>query len=286
MNLIIQGPAIQAKDAEAVAELAAAARIEPLSERAFRLFRADPGREARVRAYCESARLDYGFVPDGRTLEQFGLLVTDMDSTLITIECIDEIADMVGVKPQVAEITASAMRGEIDFAQSLTRRVALLEGLEQEALQRVYDERLRLSPGAEEMLAALKAHGVKVMLVSGGFTFFTERLKQRLGLDFIAANTLEIVDGKLTGRVLGKILDAQGKADALNRVREQLGLGQEQVIGMGDGANDLAMLAQAGVSIAYHAKPVVREKATYAINYSGLEALPTLFAPAPSRRCN
>lgn len=278
MNLIIQGPAIQAKDAEAVAELAAAARIEPLSERAFRLFRADPGREARVRAYCESARLDYGFVPDGRTLEQFGLLVTDMDSTLITIECIDEIADMVGVKPQVAEITASAMRGEIDFAQSLTRRVALLEGLEQEALQRVYDERLRLSPGAEEMLAALKAHGVKVMLVSGGFTFFTERLKQRLGLDFIAANTLEIVDGKLTGRVLGKILDAQGKADALNRVREQLGLGQEQVIGMGDGANDLAMLAQAGVSIAYHAKPVVREKATYAINYSGLEALPKLFS--------
>ncbi len=280
MNLVIQGPAIQPKDAEALAELTSAAHIEPVSAHAFRLRGASRGREAEVRAYCENARLDYGFVAQGRSLDQFGLLVTDMDSTLITIECIDEIADMVGVKPEVAQITASAMRGEIDFAESLTRRVALLKGLEQESLQRVYDERLRLSPGADRMLAALKAHGIRILLVSGGFTFFTERLKQGLDLDFTASNTLEITNGKLTGRVLGKILDARGKADALHRVRAQLGLSREQVIGMGDGANDLAMLAQAGISIAYHAKPVVREKTTYSINYSGLDALLNLLAAA------
>jgi len=199
--------------------------------------------------------------------------VMDMDSTLIGIECIDEIADMQGLKPQVAAITDSAMRGEIDFAESLRRRVALLEGLEEGALQRVYDERLQLNPGAEDMLAALKKHGIKTLLVSGGFVFFTERLKQRLGLDFAHANTLEVVDGKLTGKVLGQILDAQGKAEALLHISGELGLRPEQVIAMGDGANDLKMMAKAGISIAYHAKPVVREQASYALNFVGMDGL-------------
>jgi len=184
---------------------------------------------------------------------------------------------MQGLKPQVAEITEAAMRGEIDFAESLRRRVALLEGLDEGALQRVYDERLQLNPGAEAMLAALKQHGIRTLLVSGGFVFFTERLKQRLGLDYAHANTLEIVDGKLTGNVLGNILDAQGKAEWLVNTREELGLKPEQVIAMGDGANDLKMMAQAGVSIAYHAKPVVRSQASYAFNFVGLDGLVNLF---------
>ncbi|HEY3325799.1 MAG TPA: phosphoserine phosphatase SerB, partial [Novimethylophilus sp.] len=201
------------------------------------------------------------------------LVVMDMDSTLICIECIDEIADMYGLKPQVAEITASAMRGEIEFAESLRRRVALLQGLNQGALQRVYDERLRLNPGAEFMLGELKKNGIRTLLVSGGFTFFTDRLKQRLGLDYTQANTLEIVDGQLTGKALGTILDAQGKADSLNLVRQELGLSKEQVVAIGDGANDLKMMAAAGAGIAYHAKPVVQAQATYALNHVGLEGV-------------
>jgi phosphoserine phosphatase len=197
----------------------------------------------------------------------------DMDSTLISIECIDEIADMQGLKPQVSAITEAAMRGEIDFAESLRQRVSLLAGLDQSALQRVYDERLQLSPGAETLLAAARAAGIRTLLVSGGFTFFTERLQPRLALDYTAANTLELADGKLTGRVMGDIVDAQGKADWLNRVRAELTLERAQVIAMGDGANDLKMMAEAGLSIAYRAKPVVREKASYALNQVGLEGV-------------
>jgi phosphoserine phosphatase len=216
-------------------------------------------------------------VRPGLQLSNFGLVVMDMDSTLITIECIDEIADMQGLKPMVSEITEAAMRGEIDFAESLRRRVALLKGLDEGALQRVYEERLQLNPGAEIMLSGLKEHNIKTMLVSGGFTFFTERLKARLGLDFAHANTLEIVDGKLTGQVLGDIVDAQAKANYLNRGRKELNLHPEQVIAIGDGANDLKMMAQAGTSIAYHAKPIVRTQAGFAFNFVGLNGLLNLF---------
>ena len=229
-----------------------------------------------VASFCWEEQLDYGYVRPSLKLSDFGLLVMDMDSTLITIECIDEIADMYHLKPQVSAITEAAMRGEIDFAESLRRRVALLEGLEESALQRVYDERLQLSPGAETMLAKLKELGIKTLLVSGGFVFFTERLKARLGLDFAQANTLEILNGKLTGKVLGNILDAQGKADCLVRTRDELTLKGKQVIAMGDGANDLKMMTQASVSIAYHAKPVVRSQASYAFNFVGLDGLTTL----------
>lgn len=277
MNLIIQGThTIAATHLDHLAGLAQSRQREQISEHAWRLTaaQAHPG----IAPYCLANRLDCGFVPRDRKLADFGLVVMDMDSTLISIECIDEIADMQGLKPQVAAITEAAMRGEIEFAESLRRRVALLAGLDEHALQRVYDERLKLNPGAETMLAKLKEHGIKTLLVSGGFVFFTERLKARLGLDYTQANTLEVANGKLTGKALGKILDAQGKADWLVKIREELELKPEQVIAMGDGANDLKMMAQAGISIAYHAKPVVREQASYALNFVGLDGLVNLLA--------
>ncbi len=276
MNLIIQAlHDIPAAHIDRLAGLSLASRVEQVGTHVYRLRGAKP--HDGVPMFCYEHQLDYGFVRAGQHLSDFGLVVMDMDSTLISIECIDEIADMQGLKPQVAEITEAAMRGEIDFAESLRRRVALLEGLEEGALQRVYNERLRFNPGAEIMLAELKKHGIKTLLVSGGFVFFTERLKARLGLDFAQANTLEIVDGKLTGKVLGKIVDAQAKADWLVKTRDELELQPSQVIAMGDGANDLKMMAQAGVSIAYHAKPVVRVQASYALNFVGLDGLVRLF---------
>lgn len=273
MNLIVQGPDIPTRSLKQLAKLTGAAAIEAVSCAAFRLTEANDSHRGEVAAFCEANRLDHGWVPAERRIGDFGLLVMDMDSTLITIECIDEIADMQGLKPQVSAITEAAMRGEIDFAESLRRRVSLLAGLEQSALQRVYDERLQLSPGAETLLAAARAAGIRTLLVSGGFTFFTERLKPRLGLDYTAANTLEVAGGRLTGRVLGDIVDAQGKADWLNRIRDQLGLKKKQVIAMGDGANDLKMMAESGISIAYRAKPVVRAQASYALNRVGLEGV-------------
>lgn len=276
MNLIIQATYdIAPEQLKALNGLTGACRAEQISSRAYRLI--DARRHDGVASYCWEQKLDYGYVRPSQKLSDFGLLVMDMDSTLITIETIDEIADMYQMKPQVSAITEAAMRGEIDFAESLRRRMALLEGLDESALQLVYDERLQLSMGAEKMLAKLKEHGIKTLLVSGGFTYFTERLKARLGLDFAYANTLEIVNGRLTGKVLGKILDAQGKADFLLHTRDELELGGKQVIAMGDGANDLKMMSQASVSIAYHAQPVVRSQATYAFNFVGLDGLLTLF---------
>jgi phosphoserine phosphatase len=200
----------------------------------------------------------------------------DMDSTLITIECIDEIADMQGIKPQVALITAAAMRGEIDFRESLTRRVALLAGLPVEALARVYEERLALSPGAERMLDGFHRAGAQSLLVSGGFTYFTDRLKRRAGLGHTLSNVLEIRDGRLTGHIEGEIVDAAAKAGALRALRADLGAGT--AVALGDGANDLPMFREADVSIAYRAKPVVRAQATHAIDHCGLDAVLNLFA--------
>jgi phosphoserine phosphatase len=276
MNLIVQAVHdIPAAQVQHLATLSGASRIEQVHAHVYRLPDAQP--QDGIAPYCLEHQLDYGFVEPHRKLSDFGLLVMDMDSTLISIECIDEIADMQGLKPEVAAITESAMRGEIDFAESLRRRVALLEGLEEGALQRVYDERLRLNPGAEAMLAAVKQHGIQTLLVSGGFVFFTDRLKQRVGLDHTRANTLEVANGRLTGKVVGAIVDAQGKAEALMHLRDELGLRADQVIAMGDGANDLKMMAHAGVSIAYHAKPVVRAQASYALNFVGLDGLVNLF---------
>lgn len=279
MRLVIQSSLIQPQHLQHITKLCGG-QFTRLSAQAYALrinFDGHAEPSAEIRAYCGTQQLDCAFVADEHILQNFGLVVMDMDSTLIAIECIDEIADMYGLKPEVSKITASAMRGEIEFAESLQRRVALLAGLDESALQRVYDERLRLNPGALELLAACKQHGIRTLLVSGGFTFFTSRLKSMTGLDYTQANTLEIIDGKLSGKVLGNIVDAQGKADSLIQLRKKLGLKEEQVIAIGDGANDLKMMAAAGVNIAYHAKPIVQQQATYALNYSGLDGVINLF---------
>ncbi|WP_047532896.1 phosphoserine phosphatase SerB [Methylotenera sp. N17] len=233
---------------------------------------------AEVARFCAEQLLDYAVVPDQQRLNQFGLCVMDMDSTLISIECIDEIADMMGIKPQIAEITEAAMRGELDFAASLKKRVALLKGLPESALHRVIEERLQLNPGAQAWITACKAHRISTMVVSGGFTFFANHVKQLLGLDYAVSNTLEIVDGKLTGNILGDIVDAQRKADELVKLRDQLGLKPEQTIAIGDGANDLKMMAAAAIGIAYHAKPVVQQQAKYALNHTGLDGVINLLS--------
>src|SRR5690606_17608872 len=185
----------------------------------------------------DNYRIDFAFLSQIDLLRERRILAMDMDSTLISIECIDEIADAVGRKPQVAAITEAAMRGEIkDFSESLRRRVALLEGVPESALMEVYEQRLRLNPGAERLVSVAQQHGLKILLVSGGFTFFTEKLKARLGLDVCHANVLEVAQGKLTGRVLGDIVDAKGKAAHLAKLAEELGATPDQIIAVGDGA--------------------------------------------------
>lgn len=227
-----------------------------------------------INALSESSQMDYAFVPAGQKLSEFKLVAMDMDSTLITIECIDEIADLVGLKKEVAAITEATMRGEIaDFKESLTRRVALLKGLEYSTLHTIYEQRLNLSPGAETMLAATKAAGLESLLVSGGFTFFTDKLKQRLDLDHVRANVLEVRDGKLTGQVNGDIIDADGKKHYLEEVCEFMDINPSQAIVLGDGANDLKMMSIAGISVAFRAKPIVRAQTTYALSFAGLDGI-------------
>jgi phosphoserine phosphatase len=275
MQLIIQGDDVDTIDLKRIARNAGAAAIEQITPSAFRL--RDVSEAADVAALCEAACLDCAFVPESRRLSDFRLLAMDMDSTLITIETIDELADLVGCKQEVAEITEAAMRGEIEYDESLRRRLAVMKGLDEAALQRVYDERVRLSPGAEKLLAAAQRHGLKTLLVSGGFTYVTDRLKTRLKLDYTRSNRLEIVGGKLTGRVVGEIVNADGKRDALLQVCAELGLAPGQLIGIGDGANDLKFMSECGVSIAYHAKPVVRGATTYALNHADLSGVLPLF---------
>jgi phosphoserine phosphatase len=275
MNLILQGLQDDAAELEMIAGLASPANIVPIGERALRcedVLDTDEVRRA-VQDAAYAAQVDATFIQAGRKLADFALLAMDMDSTLITIECIDEIADMQGLKPQVSAITEAAMRGELDFAASLTQRVALLKGLETSALERVYDERLRISPGGEALLSAAKAAGLKTLLVSGGFTFFTERLQARLGLDYVHANLLEAENGRLTGRVVGGIVDAEEKMRTVQRVCAELGVDTSRAIVMGDGANDLKMMSVAGLSVAFRAKPVVRAQADVALNFCGLDGL-------------
>lgn len=274
-HLILQGADIATRDLKAIAKLTSASRIERLSEHAFRLLDAD--RHPDVEALCDEVRLDHAYVPPGRRLADMRLAVMDMDSTLIGIECIDEIADLHGIRSEVAAVTAAAMRGEIDYAESLRRRVQLLAGLQEQALERVYTERLALSPGAETMLKAFRAQGIRTLLVSGGFAFFTERLKKRLQLDSTCANHPEILAGRFTGRLLGDIVDAAGKARELRRVSANLGIGRAQILGIGDGANDLQFLAECGISVAYHAKPAVRAAAIHCLNHVGLDGVLHLF---------
>ncbi len=222
-----------------------------------------------------------GFAPPLK-LGDFKLIAFDMDSTLISIECVDEIADAVGKKAEVAAITEAAMRGEIaDYKDSLRQRVALLRGVTISDMEQVYTERLRINPGAAELINACKAAGLKVLLVSGGFTFFSERVRERLGIDFTRANVLEVESGpncgQLTGRMVdqpwGDICDGAEKRRTLLEVASLLGIDPSQCIAMGDGANDLPMMGVAGLSVAYHAKPAVRAQAMVAINEGGLDRL-------------
>ncbi|HOB67569.1 phosphoserine phosphatase SerB [Ottowia sp.] len=215
-------------------------------------------------------------------LRDFKLIAFDMDSTLINIECVDEIADAAGRKAEVAAITEAAMRGEItDYKESLRQRVAMLKGVREEQLAQVYRARLRLNLGAPELVLACKAAGLKVLLVSGGFTYFADRLRDRLALDFARSNKLEIEDGQLTGRILpqswGDICDGDMKRQTLLRVCSLLGCEPTQAIAMGDGANDLPMMAAAGLSVAYRAKPKVRAQAKVAIDMGGLDRLLEVF---------
>lgn len=205
-----------------------------------------------------------------------------MDSTLINIECVDEIADAAGRKAEVAAITEAAMRGEItDYKDSLRRRVALLRDVPVSAMEQVYTQRLQLNPGAQQLTQAFKAAGIKLLLVSGGFTFFTDRIKDRLQMDWARSNVLEVADGKLTGRMVdqawGDICDGAEKRKMLLETCAHMGIDANQTIAVGDGANDLPMMGAAGLSVAYHAKPTVRAQAMVAINSGGLERVLTLF---------
>jgi phosphoserine phosphatase len=216
-----------------------------------------------------------GFEPPLR-LSDFRLVAFDMDSTLINIECIDEIAAVAGRRDEVAAITEAAMRGEIaDYADSLRRRLALLRGVPLAALEAVYAERLQLNPGVQAFVAACRAAGLKTLLVSGGFTFFSERVRQRLHIDLARANVLEVADGLLTGRLVprpwGEVVDGAEKRRVLLEVAELMGIAAGQVIAVGDGANDLPMMGAAGLSVAYHAKPAVRERAMLSITSGGMD---------------
>jgi phosphoserine phosphatase len=279
VNLVLQAaasaPALRPDALGELVALTGANHVVTLGPRAWRLTRA--AQVPQVDAWCAERSLDFAWVPDERRLAGQRLLALDMDSTLITIESIDEMGEALGIKDRIAAVTAAAMRGEIDYAASLRRRVGLLAGLEEAALERILEERVQLSPGAETLLARCRGHGIRTLLVSGGFSFFTRHLQALLGIDYALSNELEIAGGRLTGRMLGALVDGQAKAAKLAALQRELGVARDHTIVVGDGANDIPMMAQAATSIAWRAKPQVREHATHVLDHAQLDGVLNLF---------
>ena len=279
MNLVLAGAVDDSLRNRAI-ELTRPVQAVRLSSGSWRLEGAQEGPKERqaIASLCESARIDHAYVDAGTRFADMKLLAMDMDSTLINIECIDEIADYMGKKSEVAAITEAAMRGEIeDFSESLKRRVALLKGADVDVLNRVFQERLKLNTGARTLISAAQAAGISTLLISGGFTYFTDRLSNLLDLSFAYANNLKIVNGRLTGELTGPIMDAQGKADIVKALQASLSCGPTETIAVGDGANDILMFNAVCHSVAYHGKPLLRNASRYQIDYGTLQCVVDFF---------
>ena len=277
-DLVIQGPKLSREALDTFKVVCLPERIT-LYTRAARCVAVRDDAETRkaVQGLSDFWKLDNAFVDPRLHLSDFRLLALDMDSTLVNIETLDEVAAYAGKGEQIAAITDAAMRGEVDYKESLRRRVSLLAGVEATLLARVHDEKLALNDGAQRLVSECRNAGLKTLLATGGFTFFTERLKAKLNIDYTRSNELEIVDGHLSGKVTGpnggEIIDAEGKAQAVRDVCAEIGCAAAKAIVIGDGANDVKMMQLAGISVAYRAKPLVRQQATYALDHSGLDGV-------------
>lgn len=282
-DLVIQGPGLSPEALDTFKVICMPERIT-LYKRAARCISVGDDAETRkaVQGLSDFWKLDSAFVDPTLRLADFRLLALDMDSTVVNIETLDEVATYAGQGEQVAAITEAAMRGEIDYKESLRRRVAMLVGVDAALLARVYDEKLALNDGAQQLVSECRRQGLKTLLATGGFTFFTEKIKAKLNIDYTRSNELEIIDGRLTGKVTGpngsEIVDSEGKAQAVREACAEIGCPTTKAIAVGDGANDVRMMQLTGISVAYRAKPVVREQATYALNYAGLDGVLNWFA--------
>lgn len=282
-DLVIQGPTVSPEALDTFKVVCLPERIT-LHKRGARFVSVRDDGETRkaVQGLSDFWKLDHAFVDPQLRLSDFRLLALDMDSTLISIETLDEVAAYAGKGDQVATITEAAMRGEVDYKESLRRRVAMLAGEDATLLARVHDEKLAFNDGAQRLVSECRNAGLKTLLATGGFTFFTERVKARLNIDYTRSNELEVIDGRLTGKVTGpnggEIIDAEGKAQAVREACAEIGCATAKAIVIGDGANDVKMMQLAGVSVAYRAKPLVREQTTYALDYSSLDAVLNWFA--------
>jgi len=279
VDLVIQSNDLSTEAVEAFKVAAVAGRVKRKINSARLVdIQDDAGTRQATAALTRLFQCDAAFVAPHLSLSQFRLLALDMDSTLINIESLDEVAALAGKGREVAAITEAAMRGEIgNYAESLRQRVAMLAGVDASLLQRVFDEKLRLNPGAEQLVRGCQAAGLKTLLVTGGFTFFTARMRERLRLDYTRSNELGIAEGRLTGAVTGPdggaIVDADGKALAVREVCSELGCATDKAIVIGDGANDLKMMQLAGLSVAYRAKPVVQAQAMQTLNHTPLSGV-------------
>jgi phosphoserine phosphatase len=282
-DLVIQGPTLSPEALDTFKVVCLPERIT-LYPRAARCVTVRDDAETRkvVQGLSDFWKLDNAFVDPHLRLSDFRLLALDMDSTLVNIETLDEVAAYAGKGEQVAAITEAAMRGEVDYKESLRRRVSMLQGVEAALLARVQDEKLAFSDGAQRLVSECRKAGLKTLLATGGFTFFTDRVKAILDIDYARSNELEIVDGRLTGKTTGpnggEIVDAEGKAQAVRDACAEIGCATAQAIVIGDGANDLKMMKLAGISVAYRAKPMVRKQAIYALDYAGLDGVLNWFA--------